>query len=172
MSESIEVKSTSGQRFAIANRNDLQQWRCLKKVLDGASETAEKDMVSAFGCHGEPIANAISEALWAVSELVKFEDEHRVKAHLLPKFQAICDAMTDVRSDLDVAMERAINEAKQEGWNEAECMLPGSCDSYASDHGVDLNTSLEDAFEAGVNAVSGYLDGTYPETVSFTMDDL
>lgn len=156
----------------LCNASTLEAWRQAKLVEDGANEKAEEDMTSAFGCHGESIANAISDTIHKLVELIPDVHCNARTEIVLKGFQAICDEMTDVRSELDTLIDKMANAYKQEGWDEAESSTPSGCDLQAADCGVDLNTSLEDAFEAGVNTISGYLDGCYPNEVSVSMDDL
>jgi len=150
----------------------LEAWRQAKALEDSVTERAEKDMTDAFGCHGEPIANAISETLWKLFDMLPTGKERAAREALTLGFQAICDNMTEVRSELDSLIDKMANEQRQEGFEEATGYIPSGCDLQASEHGVDLNSSLEDAFERGVDAVSGWSDGAYCESVSVSMDDL
>lgn len=150
----------------------LASWRQAKEIADKANERAEKDMTDSFGCHGEPIANAISETIWKLFDMLPAGKEREAKEALTLGFQAICDQMTDVRRELDSLIDKMANEQRQEGFEEASSCIPSGCDLQAHDYGVDLNTSLEDAFERGVDAVSSWRDDAYCESVSLSMDDL
>lgn len=148
--------------------------RWLIQHLDEASEQAESDMTAAFGCLGEPLATAFSEAVHGLEALLPDGSEHVLAAYKLPVFQNLCDIMTDLRSDLDERIDRLANLARERGFEEAKQGLPDGSSLQAGDHGVDLNSSLEDAFAAGVDSVSRYIDDVdfYPGSESYTMEDL
>lgn len=150
----------------------IEAWRAAKAIEDKISDRVEKDMTEAFGCHGEPIANAISDTIHKLAELVPATLERSRREIVLKGFQEIGDHMTDVRSELDSLIDKMANEQRQEGFDERGNHTPNGCDLQASEYGVDLNTSLEDAFERGVDAVSDYANEAYCESVSVGMDDL
>lgn len=175
MKNAIQLISPPSHRMRwpnLTNAATIEEWRQAKQIEDGTNKDAESDMVNAFGCHGEPIALAIADTINRLAELVPDTKVNEKRRIMLEGFQKVCDEMTDVRSELDTLIDRMANEQKQEGWNEAESSLPCGYDANASDYGVDLNSSLEDAFEAGVNVISGYLDDCHPEMVCVSMDDL
>lgn len=150
----------------------IEAWRHAKVIEDATNDTAEKDMTDAFGCHGEPIAKAISDTIHRLIDLMPAGQEYEANRIALEGFQRVCDEMTGVRSDLDRLIDKMANEQRQEGFDEAKEQLPGGYDANARDYGVTLDSSLEDAFEAGCNAVSNYLDGMCCESVCVSMDDL
>ena len=172
MGTSIEISKHRERWPNLSGSSSIDMWRQAKAIADKISDEAEKDMTDAFGCHGEPIANAISDLVWRMYELVPATKEREVRSLLLTGFQSICNEMTDVRSQLDRLIDKMANDQRREGWDEAINQMPDGDDVNASDYGLDLANSLEDAFEAGVNAISGYLDNMYPESVTVTMDDL
>ena len=171
------LQKTHKTRFPfLTNSASVSEWREAKRILDGEADSkkARDDMYEAFGCHGEPIADAIETALDKLAELCPEHTRQRASADRIvgKAYAVIGDAMSDVRSELDQRLTDYVSAQRTDAI-ESVCSVSGS-DLYARDHGVDLNTSLEDAFECGVDAAARYLEDAscHDDSGSHTLDDL
>jgi hypothetical protein len=155
--------------------SSLEAWREAKKVADPETtfDKNRQDMYDAFGCHGEPIADAIFEGFMSMLEHVREELEPLALEKISRAFDSIGDNMTHVREELDSRLDLYVREANQRAFQEALDSLPSGSDLYAADHGVDLNTTLEGAFEAGVYAAASSAEALeYDDGSSHSLDDL
>jgi hypothetical protein len=152
----------------------VDEWRVAKRIVDSVDtpDSKRREMYDAFGCHGEPIADAIEQALAKIVGLTPEHSRQRAAAEaiLLEAYSTIGDIMTDVRSELDERLQRYVDEQRQD----ARGCVGGICgrDLQASDYGVDISMTLEDAFESGVDAVASYFEDSYDEGGTHTLDDL
>jgi hypothetical protein len=130
-------------------------------------------MYQAFGCHGEPIADAIADALRSIAELHPEHSRQRSLADAIVNeaFSTIGDVMAEVRQELDERLQHYVEDQRNDAYQERDGL--SGCDLNASDYGVDLNTTLEDAFERGVDAVASYFEDSHVDGGGLhTLDDL